>query len=150
MIITFGRCDAALSLCTCGLAGQDLAILQPGGLDLQDDAAAEFRARKLARDLKKGTQFHPVGWTLVVHQGEREVCFVHVRPYEPETRDMLNLKSNIGYAIMLAYILGNALTYNYLAKLGADVPGDRFVTTMKNLLTATVWPLYWLARAAAS
>ena len=49
---------------------------------LEDDAAAEFRARKLVRELKKQTLVHPVGWTMVVREGERDVCFVRVDPYD--------------------------------------------------------------------
>ena len=30
---------------TCGMAGQDFALLDPAGVVLEDDAAAEFRAR---------------------------------------------------------------------------------------------------------
>ena len=67
---------------TCGAAGQDFALLDPGGSILEDDAAATFFARKLARGIKKRTMLHPVGWNMVVCQGEREVCFVHVGPYD--------------------------------------------------------------------
>ena len=67
---------------TCGTAGQDFALLDPAGSILEDDAAAEFRARKLVRELKKQTLVHPVGWTMVVREGERDVCFVRVGPYD--------------------------------------------------------------------
>ncbi len=67
---------------TCGMAGQDFALLDPAGMVLQDDAAAEFRARALVRELKKKTLRHPVGWTMVVREGERDVCFVRVAPYD--------------------------------------------------------------------
>lgn len=67
---------------TCGLAGQDFAVLDPAGSVLADDAAAEFRARALVREIRKSTRVHPVGWTLVVREGEREVCFVPVAPYD--------------------------------------------------------------------
>jgi len=63
-------------------SGQDFALLDPNGLLLEDDAAAEFRARKLVRELKKQTLVHPVGWTMVVREGERDVCFVRVGPYD--------------------------------------------------------------------
>ena len=67
---------------TCGTAGQDFALLDRAGSVLEDDAAAEFRARKLVRELKKQTLVHPVGWTMVVREGERDVCFVRVGPYD--------------------------------------------------------------------
>ena len=67
---------------TCGLAGQDFALLDPNGSILEDDEAAAFHARRLVRDVKKRTMAHPVGWTLVVREGERDVCFVRVDPYD--------------------------------------------------------------------
>ena len=67
---------------TCGMAGQDFALLDPAGMILEDDAAAAFRARALIRELKKTTLRHPVGWTMVVREGERDVCFVRVAPYD--------------------------------------------------------------------
>ena len=63
---------------------------------------------------------------------------------------MLNVKSNLGYALMLAYILGNAMTYNHLVKVGsAAVTGDRTMFFIKNLLVAAVWPFYWLGLVSA-
>ena len=67
---------------TCGMAGQDFALLDPAGMLLEDDAAAEFYARRLARGLKQQTMVHPLGWTMVVREGERDVCFVRVDPYD--------------------------------------------------------------------
>ena len=64
---------------TCGVAGQDDVLLDSAGMVLEDDAAAEFYARRLARELRK-TRPHPVGWTLVAREGERDVCFVPVNP----------------------------------------------------------------------
>jgi hypothetical protein len=64
------------------MAGQDFALLDPNGMLLEDDAAAEFYARRLVRSLKQQTLFHPVGWTMVVREGERDVSFVHVDPYD--------------------------------------------------------------------
>jgi hypothetical protein len=63
---------------TCGVAGQDFVLLDPAGVLLEDDAAAECHARRLARQLKSKAPLHPFGWTLVAREGERDVCFVHV------------------------------------------------------------------------
>lgn len=59
----------------------------------------------------------------------------------------MQLRSNAGYAIMLAYLLGNALTYNHLiaagrAALGSS--GDIGLLMVKSLLISTAWPIYWL------
>src|ERR1044072_8483438 len=67
---------------TCGLAGQDFALLDPNGSVLEDDEAAAFHPRRLVRGGKKRTRTHPVGWTLGVPEGERDVCFVRVDPYD--------------------------------------------------------------------
>jgi hypothetical protein len=67
---------------TSGLAGQDFVLIDPVGMLLEDDAAAEFYARRLAREIKNRTLFHAVGWTLVVRNGQRDVCFVSVKPYD--------------------------------------------------------------------
>jgi hypothetical protein len=53
---------------------------------LEDDAAAEFYARKLARGIKRKTMVHAMGWTLVAREGERDVCFVRVEPYDLRRR----------------------------------------------------------------
>lgn len=64
----------------------------------------------------------------------------------------MNVRSSTGYAIMLGYLLGNALTYNHLMRVGratiADTDGASFLI-VKSLLTSTVWPLYWLYSAIA-
>lgn len=63
---------------------------------------------------------------------------------------MLNLKSNFAYALMLAYIVGNAMTYNHLTKIGSStVTDERTLFILKNLLIATVWPLYWIGLVSA-
>ena len=67
---------------TCGPGGQDFALLDPCGSILEDDAAATFHARRLVRELKRKIQFHPIGWTLVVREGSRDVRFLGVRPYD--------------------------------------------------------------------
>lgn len=64
----------------CGMAGQDAVCLDPAETMLEDDAAAEFHARRLARELKKSAAPHPFGWTIVARDGERDVCFVPVGP----------------------------------------------------------------------
>jgi hypothetical protein len=64
----------------------------------------------------------------------------------------MNVRSNTGYAIMLAYLLGNALTYNHLIKAGRSaigVPGDASFLIVKSLLVSMVWPLYSLYYAVA-
>ena len=59
----------------------------------------------------------------------------------------MNVRSNTGYAIMLAYLLGNALTYNHLVKDGRSAIGtseDAGFLMVKSLVISTSWPLYWL------
>ena len=67
---------------TCGVAGQDFTLLDPAGSVMEDDAAAEFYARKLARGIRQRTMVHAIGWTLVAREGERDVCFVRISPYD--------------------------------------------------------------------
>ena len=64
----------------------------------------------------------------------------------------MNVRSKPSYAIMLAYVLGNALTYNHLVKAGRLAIGpseEAGFLMVKNLVISTIWPLYWIFRAAA-
>ena len=45
---------------------------------------------------------------------------------------------------ILAYLIGNALTYNHLVKANPSVALEAS-TMVKNLAIACVWPIYWLA-----
>jgi len=46
-------------------------------------------------------------------------------------------------ALILVYVIGNALTYRYLVK---SDPSHAFeaVSLLKNLALSFIWPLYWL------
>ena len=64
----------------------------------------------------------------------------------------MNFNGKTGYAIMLAYLVGNALTYNHLIKAGRSeisAAGDASFLIVKSLMVSTVWPLYWLYYAVA-
>ena len=59
----------------------------------------------------------------------------------------MNVRSSTDYALMLGYLLGNAMTYNHLRRVGRATiaeTDDASFLIVKNLLTSTVWPLYWL------
>jgi hypothetical protein len=51
--------------------------------------------------------------------------------------------STIRNSLLIAYFLGNALTYRHLVK--AD-PGHALETgtMLKNLVISSVWPVYWI------
>ena len=59
------------------------------------------------------------------------------------------ISENLRYFIILAYMIGNALTFNSLIKAerAAMVAGESWwPPLLKTLALALVWPLYWLAR----
>jgi hypothetical protein len=45
---------------------------------------------------------------------------------------------------IVAYLIGNALTYNHLVKTNPSVALETS-TMLENLAIACVWPIYWLA-----
>jgi hypothetical protein len=64
----------------------------------------------------------------------------------------MNIRSNSGYALMLTYIIGNALTYNHLFRAGRSAVGgseDVGLLIVKSLVISTVWPVYWLYHVIA-
>lgn len=72
------------------------------------------------------------GAVIAPEDGLREFCIVRKK------LGILNI------AAIMAYLLGNALTYNHLVKANPSVALETS-TMLKNLAIACVWPIYWLA-----
>jgi hypothetical protein len=59
-------------------------------------------------------------------------------------------KENMKWLLIMAYMVGAAMTYNHALRAGRETivaPGDTSTLILKSMFSSFVWPLYWLARA---